>query len=62
MLRKVLQTKLFSDNRLFIFEKSLNQFLESHNVSKVTYAAVNDTDGEVLFTALVVYVEERNAA
>ncbi len=58
MKRNVIQTKLFSDHRPYIFETSLNQFLESHNVSKITYSTVSGESGQPLFTALVVYTEE----
>lgn len=55
---KILQSKLFSDHRPYIFETALNQFLETHNVSKITYSTVSTENGMPLFTALVVYVEE----
>ncbi len=58
MARKIYQSKLFSDHRPFIFETALNQFLQSHEVSKITYSTAPGSDGICLFTALVVFMEE----
>jgi hypothetical protein len=57
-MAKKIQTKLFSDHRPYIFEQSLNLFLENHSVSKITYATVVTEGGQPLFTALVVFAEE----
>lgn len=56
--KKILQSKVFSDHRVSVFESDVNRFLLSHKVSKVTYSTASTEGGDCLFTAFILYVEE----
>ena len=56
--KKVLQSKVFADSRVSVFESDVNRFLLSHEVSKVTYSTATTEGGDCLFTAFVLYSQE----
>lgn len=56
--KKILQSKLISDDRPMTFQGEVNQFLATHEVSKVSYSTARNDSGMVLFTAFILYFSE----